>query len=70
MAGYSEGEIGSGVVQKKIHDLKNLPNHTLLRDKTSAGEIVPREIITIPVINHQNKVIALVSLVNIYPFTD
>ncbi len=70
MAGISEGEIGSAVVQKKIHYLKNLPNDTLFRYKTSAGEIVPREIITIPVINHQNKVIALVSLVNIYPFTD
>ncbi|MEI7500010.1 MAG: response regulator [Bacteroidota bacterium] len=69
MAEKPEGELGNTLSQKSICIIQNLPDDTLFSYKTSIGEIVPKEIVTIPVIDNKSKVIALISLVNINRFT-
>ena len=69
LAEKPEGEPGIALAQKNIHHLKNLPADTRFRYKTSAGEIIPREFITIPVKNNTDKVIAFISLVSVSRFS-
>ena len=53
--------------QKKIFHLKNIPDNTIFKFKTVAGEAIPKEIITIPILVEDN-VVALISLVHIQGF--
>jgi len=69
MAENTEGEPGNAIAQKCISLISDIPGDTIFRFKTTAGEIHPREIVTIPVINNNSTVIAFVSLVNIKCFT-
>jgi CheY-like chemotaxis protein/signal transduction histidine kinase len=69
-ADYPEGQFGYALADKKIHVLKNLPSDTVFRFNTTTGEITPREIITIPVIDAGGKVIAMVSLASISAFNN
>ena len=64
-----EGEFGKAVSEKGIAYLKDIPENTIFKFKTTAGDAVPREIITIPVLV-ENWVVALISLVNIIKFSD
>jgi len=64
---HPEGEIGLVLKQKDIHYLKEIPETTIFRYKTVAGEIIPREIITIPIIT-DDSVMAFISLINIKEF--
>lgn len=62
-----EGEIGNAISKKNIYYLQNIPEETIFKFKTSAGDAIPKEIITIPVLV-ENTVVALISLVNIKKF--
>lgn len=62
-----EGEIGNAISEKKIYYLRDIPENTIFNYKTIAGEASPKEIITIPILV-ENTVVAIISLVNIYPF--
>ena len=63
-----EGEIGNAISKKKIYYLRDIPEDTIFKFKTTAGDANPREIITIPVLA-ENIVVALISLVNIHRFS-
>lgn len=62
-----EGEFGMAISEKNIYHLKNIPKDTRFKFKTIAGDIIPREIISIPVLV-ENEVLALISLVSIKNF--
>ena len=62
-----EGEIGRVITDKKIIFLKDIPQNTIFQFKTFTGTMLPREIITIPVII--DKVVSgIVSLARIKPY--
>ncbi|MCF8380895.1 MAG: response regulator [Bacteroidales bacterium] len=62
-----EGEFGYVISKKEIVYLQDIPDDTQFHFKTTAGDFVPKEIITIPVLV-DNAVVAVVSLVNIHKF--
>jgi CheY-like chemotaxis protein/HAMP domain-containing protein len=63
------GEFGNAIANKEIYHLKNLPDDTQFKFLTSAGEIVPKEIISVPFLNNSGEVIGLVSLVKLEKFS-
>jgi len=67
-AEYPEGEFGNACAQKKIYHLKKVPDNTIFNYNTVAGNAIPKEIVTIPIIVN-SEVIALISLVNLDVFT-
>lgn len=68
-ANNPQGEYGATLSTKKIYHLKNIPNNTTLNFKSIIGEIIPREIITIPILI-DDIVVALISLVKIDAFSN
>mgnify|MGYP002628756231 CR=1 FL=1 len=62
-----EGEIGNAISTKGLYYLLNIPKTTIFNYKTIAGEAIPKEIVTIPILNDDN-VIAIISLINIHSF--
>ena len=62
-----EGEMGNAISKKKICYQRNIPENTIFKYQTSIGEIIPKEIITIPILV-ENSVVALISLVSIQKF--
>jgi len=63
-----EGEFGNVLAKKSIYYLQNIPENTIFKFRTTAGDLIPKEIITIPVLI-DNTVVALISLVNINRFS-
>lgn len=63
-----EGEVGNAISRKRIYYLRDIPENTIFNYKTSAGNAIPREIITIPILVDDN-VVAIISLVNIHSFS-
>ena len=63
-----QGEIGNTLSTKSIFHLKNIPEDTIFKFKTIAGEAIPKEILTIPIIV-ENAVVAIISLVNLEKFS-
>ena len=64
-----EGEFGNALAEQDIYYLKNIPKNTVFSFKTTAGDIIPKEIITIPIIV-EDKVKAIISLINIAKFSN
>ncbi|NOY50555.1 MAG: response regulator [Chlorobi bacterium] len=64
-----QGEFGNAISAKKIFHLKDIPEDTSFGFVTVAGEVVPKEIVTIPIIV-DNSVIAIISLVSITKLSD
>ena len=62
-----QGEFGNVLSTQKIFYLKNIPPDTIFNFKTVAGEAIPKEIITIPIVVEE-IIIAIISLVNIQIF--
>ncbi len=62
-----EGEFGNVISQKHIYYLREIPEDTIYRYKTTAGDLLPREMITIPILV-ENSVVAIISLINIHQF--
>lgn len=63
-----QGEFGNVLSTKKIFHLKDIPENTIFKFKTVAGEAIPKEIITIPVLVEE-VIVAIISLVNINKFS-
>jgi len=63
-----EGEFGNAISQKKIFYLRNIPEDSVFKFRTTAGDLIPKEIITIPILI-DNTVVALISLANIQKFS-
>lgn len=62
-----EGEFGNVISTKGIYHLKELSENTIFKYRTVAGDLMPQEIITIPIIV-DDVIVALISLVNIQKF--
>ncbi|MBU8848832.1 MAG: response regulator [Desulfobacterales bacterium] len=67
-ASILEGEFGRALAAKQISHIKNIPENTRFKFKTFAGTILPKEIITIPVIV-KKKVCAVISLANLKQYS-
>ena len=69
MASDLEGEFGAVIATRQIQRLTNIPADTRFISSTVSGDFLPKEIMTIPVING-SKVIAVISLTSICNFPD
>ena len=63
-----QGEFGPALAQKRIQFVKSIPKDTQFVYQTVSGAIVPREIITLPIISN-NVVVALISLASVRKYT-
>ena len=63
-----EGEFGSVISTRKIQTIKRIPIDTRFLFHTVSGKLVPREIITIPIIS-VNEIIAIISLASVRTYT-
>ncbi|MCK4817695.1 HAMP domain-containing protein, partial [bacterium] len=63
-----EGEFGNALSKKSIYYLQDIPKDTVFKFRTTAGDLIPKEIITIPIMI-EDTVVALISLVNIHRFS-
>jgi len=59
-----EGEFGKAISSKKISHLKNIPSDTVFKFKTIIGNVIPKEIVTIPIVV-ENQVVAIISLASL-----
>lgn len=66
-ARHPQGEFGNAISTKNIHYLRNIREDTIFKYVTVAGDAIPKEIITIPILVEET-VVALISLVNINKF--
>lgn len=66
---HLEGEFGSVISTKRIQHIKNIPQDTRYIFKTTGGNVIPKEIITIPILSG-NDIIAIISLANIHPYSE
>jgi len=63
------GEFGAVLSSRKIEHIKDIPHDTLFVFKTVSGEIIPREVITIPILAGRD-VIAVISLASVRKYSD
>ncbi len=63
-----EGEFGSVLASKKIQFIKRIPLDTRFVFQTVSGSIVPREIISIPILVNY-EVVAIISLASVRSYT-
>ncbi len=68
-ANIKEGEFGVPLSQGKISYLKDLPADTPFLFKTTAGNLIPKEIVTIPIIE-KNHTVAMISLAGIHAYNE
>ncbi len=64
-----EGEFANVISAKSIFHHKNIPDSSNFYFRTVAGEIPPKEIISIPIMEN-DKVLAIISLISINKFDD
>jgi signal transduction histidine kinase/DNA-binding response OmpR family regulator/HAMP domain-containing protein len=64
-----EGEFGSVLSTRKIQTIKRIPVDTRFLFHTVSGKLVPREIITIPIISG-NEIIAIISLASVRTYSN
>ncbi len=64
-----EGELARAVEEKTIVHLMDIPEDTVFTFKAVAGEMVPKEIITIPVVI-DDAAVAVISIMSIHQFSD
>jgi len=64
-----DGEFGAVLVSHKIEYIKDIPIDTRFVFQTVSGNLIPRAIITIPILV-KNKVVAIISLASVRNYTD
>ena len=64
-----EGEFGSVLSTRKIQIIKRIPIDTRFLFHTVSGKLVPREIITIPIISG-NEILAIISLASVRTYSN
>ena len=62
------GELDFAISNGQISHIKDIPGDTMFKFNTVAGDAIPREILTLPILRGQ-KVTAIISLVNLNPYT-
>ena len=63
-----EGEFGAVLSTRKIHSIKRIPKDTRFLFHTVSGKLVPREIITIPIMTGK-EIIAIISLASVRTYS-
>ena len=63
-----EGEFGAVLTTRKIHMVKRIPKDTRFLFHTVSGKIVPREIISIPIVSG-TEIVAIISLASIRTYS-
>ena len=63
-----EGEFGAVLSTRKIHTVKRIPKDTRFLFHTVSGKLVPREIITIPIMSGK-EIIAIISLASVRTYS-
>lgn len=63
-AHHREGEFGKAITSKNISYLKNIPSDTVFKFKTIIGNVIPKEIVTIPIVV-EDQVVAIISLASL-----
>jgi len=63
-----EGEFGQTLINNEIRIIKNIPDDTVFTFASVTGTFKPAEIITIP-LSSGNRIVAVVSLANIKPYS-
>ena len=64
-----EGEFGSVLSTRKVQTIKRIPIDTRFLFHTVSGKLIPREIITIPIISG-NKIVAIISLASVRTYSN
>jgi PAS domain S-box-containing protein len=64
----TEGQFGTVVFEKKIQRIPNIPSESIFSLPTILGNINPREIISVPIID-SNEVVAIISLASVKGFS-
>jgi signal transduction histidine kinase/DNA-binding response OmpR family regulator/HAMP domain-containing protein len=66
---HREGEFGAVLSQKKIVRISDIPTDSQFILPTVSGHFLPREIVTIPIIQN-NEVVAVISLASLHNYPD
>ncbi|MFT3752654.1 MAG: response regulator [Paludibacter sp.] len=69
LASGLHGEFGGVLSSRKIEHIRNIPIDTKFVFQTVSGQIVPREIITIPIVSGR-EVIAIISIASVRKYTE
>ena len=64
-----EGEFGRALATRELTVTKNISKSKVIKVRSIAGDIVPEEIITVPVVVN-NRTVAIISLASIHPFDE
>lgn len=64
-----EGEFGSVLSKRKVQTIRRIPKDTRFLFHTVSGKLVPREIITIPIISGK-EIIAIISLASVRTYVN
>jgi len=64
-----EGELGKVVATKSISIVHDIPQNSMFTYKTTVGDIIPQEIMTIPIVV-EDKIAAIISLAGMSSFED
>ncbi len=67
-ADHLQGEFGNAIAQQEIYYLSDIPENTKFVYNTIAGNLIPKEIITLPILV-DDSVVALISLASIHKFS-
>ncbi len=62
-----EGEPGATAAAREIRRITDIPSDTRFRHSTMSGDILPREILSIPVLS-ENTVVAVISLTSVHAY--
>ena len=65
---FLDGEFGEALTTKRIGHIKDIPENTRFKFKTFSGTLLPKEIMTIPLVVN-NTVRAVISLAGIHPYS-
>jgi signal transduction histidine kinase/CheY-like chemotaxis protein len=63
-----EGEIGPALAERKISHITNIPPDTIFKFKTFVGTVIPKDILTIPILIDDEPA-AVISLASLKPYS-
>ncbi len=67
-ADLREGEFGTVIAQKEMVRVEKIPADTIFSFKTVTGNFIPRDIVTIPILQ-DNHIVAIISLASLNDFS-
>lgn len=64
-----EGEFGQALISKEISFVKRIPKETAFTFNTVSGYLVPREIVTIPILVGTHDIVAVISIASVRSYS-